>query len=103
MPAALKGVAREVAALGLFGDAPESVDPNLDALVLAEFAGGLAIEFGGNIPALLDRLRSLEPDERRGFLLRFFKLDEVYVLDTGTQRINRLWNVLRANLRASNT
>ncbi len=61
----------------------------------------MAVEFGGDVSTLLDRLRSLEPDERRGFLLRFFKLDEVYVLESGTERINRLWNVLRANLRTA--
>jgi amino acid adenylation domain-containing protein len=101
VPETLKAIAREAAALGLFGNSDGEVDPDLDALVLAEFAGGLAVEFDGDVPALLERLRALAPDERRGFLLRFFKLDAVYVLETGPERVNRLWNVLRANLRAA--
>jgi thioesterase domain-containing protein len=100
-PAALKTIAREAAALELLGPADPAADPEEDAFVLAEFAGGLARDFGGDAPRLLERLKALEPDARREYLLRYFKLDQVYALETGPDRVNRLWNVLRSNLRAA--
>lgn len=97
VPEPLRAIAREAAALDLLDPGPSTDD---DALVLAEFAGGLARAFGGDVPRLFGHLRGLEPDERRAYLLRFFKLDEVYFLETGPERVNRLWAVLRANLLA---
>jgi amino acid adenylation domain-containing protein len=96
----LEALAREVAGLELLGPRDPAADPRDDALVLAEFAGGLAVEFGGDIPRLIAHLRGLDPDARRDYLLRFFKLDQVYFLETGPERIRRLWTVLRANLLA---
>ena len=34
------------------------------------------------------------------YLLKYFQLDQVYVLETGAERIRRLWTVLRTNLLA---
>ena len=99
-PEPLKAIAREAAALDLLGQRGPESSTDDDALVLAEFAGGLAGEFGGDVPKLLAHLRALEPDDRRSYLLRFFKLDQVYFLETGPDRIKRLWSVLRANLLA---
>jgi amino acid adenylation domain-containing protein len=100
VPAPLRAIAREVAALELLGPARAGANTDDDALVLAEFAGGLALEFGGDVPKLLAHLRALDPDERRAYLLAYFKLDEVYALETGPERVKRLWTVLRANLLA---
>ena len=98
VPEALLAIAREVSSLELLGSREESVD-ELDALILAEFAGDLAHEYGG-ARALIRHLRRLEAGERRGFLLKAFGLDSVYYMDTGADQIARLWDVLRANLKA---
>ena len=59
-----------------------------------------SLEFGGDVPRLIAHLRGLEPDDRRDHLLRFFRLDQVYFLETGPERVRRLWTVLRSNLLA---
>jgi thioesterase domain-containing protein len=100
VPEALKAIAREVADLELIGPCEPGADPLDDALVLAEFAGGLALEFGGDVPRLIAHLRGLEPDARRDHVLRSFRLDQVYFLETGPERVLRLWTVLRSNLLA---
>ena len=98
VPESLKALAVEVAALGLFGG---ETDPEADALVLAEFAGDLVRGFGGGASKLVGHLKRLDPDARRAYLLNAFRLDEVYHLETGPERVGRLWNVLRANLLAA--
>ncbi len=93
----LKEFAREFAGLGLLG--PDA-DPLDDAMVLAEFAGDLVREFGGDARRLIRHLKGLPLDARRAYLLKAFKLDLVYSQETGPERIGRLWSVLRANLLA---
>ncbi len=101
VPEALKALAREVAALELLGPRDDAADPLDDALVLAEFAGDLTRDFGGNTRALVSHLKSLSLDDRRAYLLKALQLDHVYSRETGPERIGRLWTVLRANLRAA--
>src|SRR5262249_8630770 len=100
VPEPLKAIAREVADLELLGPREPEADPLDDALVLAEVAGGVAPGVGGAVPRPPAHLRGLDPDARRDYLLRFFKLDQVYHLETGPERVRRLWTVLRANLLA---
>jgi amino acid adenylation domain-containing protein len=100
IPAPLRAVAHEVAALELLGPRGEGDDPLDDMLVLAEFAGDLAGNFGGNVKTLIGYLRGLDPDARRDYLLKSFKLDQVYYLETGPERIGRFLRVLRSNLLA---
>jgi thioesterase domain-containing protein len=98
IPEALKAFAREVAALGLLG--PGDADPLDDALVLAEFAGDLVRDSGGDARKLIKHLKGMPLDARRAYLLKAFKLDLVYNHETGPERVGRLWSVLRANLLA---
>jgi thioesterase domain-containing protein/acyl carrier protein len=98
----LRDLAREVAALDLLGDVrDENHDPAEDALVLAEFAGDVALEFGGDVRGLLQQLRALPLDQRRARLIKALKLDHVYHLEAGPDRVRRLWTVLRSNLLAA--
>jgi amino acid adenylation domain-containing protein len=103
IPDRLRELARDVAALDLFGEVNDKYDfdPNDDLLVFAEFAGELTTDFGGNASDLLKHLRSLPTDQRREHLLRALKLDEVYHMEAGPDRVRRLWTVLRANLLAT--
>jgi amino acid adenylation domain-containing protein len=100
VPRALREIAREVADLGIFDEEAGRRDEVDDALVLAEFAGGLTRRFGGDARRLIDHLRQLSPEARRAHLLRELGLDRVYSLHTGPERVGRLWTVLRANLLA---
>ncbi len=98
----LRDLARDVAALDLLGDVSDANhDPAEDALVLAELAGDLAIEFGGDARGLLQQLRALSLDQRRTRLLKALELDRVYHLEAGPEKVRRLWRVLRSNLLAA--
>jgi amino acid adenylation domain-containing protein len=100
VPESLKAVAREVAGLGLLGPDDLAADPLDDALVVAEFAGDLTRDFGGDARRLIGHLKGLAPGERQAFLLKALGLDQVYSQETGPERVARLWTVLRANLLA---
>jgi len=100
LPRRLRRLAAEVGDLDLLGPRPPGANPADDALVIAEFAGDLARGFGGQVPRLLAHLRALDADARRLYLLSAFKLDQVYHLETGPERVARLLAVLRANLLA---
>ncbi|GAC1464696.1 MAG: hypothetical protein NVSMB9_03630 [Isosphaeraceae bacterium] len=101
IPSSLESMAREFAALGLLSAQDTASDPRVDALVLAEFSGELTMEFGGNVAHLIRRLRDLSMEEKRFYLLKALKLDQVYNLETGPEQVGRLWTVLRANLLAA--
>jgi thioesterase domain-containing protein/acyl carrier protein len=103
--AELEALGREIAALGL---RHESEDQNgsaggllEDAAVLAEFAADMALGFGGDPRRLFAHLAQLPPDERQAHVLKHFGLDQVYHLETGPERVRRLWSVLRANFLAA--
>jgi amino acid adenylation domain-containing protein len=96
----LRDLASEVATLGMFDAPGPGSDPLDDAAVLAEFAGDMATAFGGDVKHLFRHLRGLSPEERRAYVLEFFQLDQVYHLETGPERVQRLWKVLRANFLA---
>jgi thioesterase domain-containing protein len=95
---ALRSVAEEAARLELLGPR-DRVDVLDDALVIAELMGDAAV--GPGARRLLAGLERLDPDARRSRLLRELGLDRVYALETGPERVGRLWRVLRANLLAA--
>lgn len=82
-------------------DEAEETDRLDDALVLAEIAREMAADFGGDVRKLFTHLRRLAPEAQRDFVLQHFNLHEVYALETGPERVRRLWNVLRANISAA--
>ena len=75
-------------------------DPAADAALLAEFADELAAHFGGDVARMLSHFRRLTPTERRDLIFRHFQVDRVYTEETGPERAERLWAVLRATLLA---
>ncbi|MCA1686280.1 MAG: alpha/beta fold hydrolase, partial [Planctomycetia bacterium] len=97
---AQKALAEEVAALGLFDDDGLAGSTEELAFVLGQFPPEIVEEFGGDALRLIAHLRELPPDDRRAYVLKAFQLDLVYHLETGPEQVERLWNVLRANLIA---
>ncbi len=75
-------------------------DPAADAALLAEFADELAMHFGGDVGRMVAHIRQLAPAERRDLIFRHFRVDRVYTRETGPERAERLWAVLRATLLA---
>ncbi len=75
-------------------------DPAADAALLAEFADDLAAHFGGDVGRMVAHFRRLTPTERRDLIFRHFQVDRVYTQETGPERAERLWAVLRATLLA---
>ncbi len=75
-------------------------DPAADAALLAEFAADLAGHFGGDVARMVAHFRRLTPTERRDLIFRHFQVDRVYTRETGPERAERLWAVLRATLLA---
>ncbi len=75
-------------------------DPAADAALLAEFADELAAHFGGDVRRMLGHFRRLTPTERRDLIFRHFQVDRVYTRETGPERAEKLWAVLRATLLA---
>ena len=73
---------------------------------MSRFVVEMAHAFGGNPRSMLERLRHLAPDEQRAYLMRLFGIDEVYQIDelyrseNGSERVRRLWNVLRTGFLA---
>jgi amino acid adenylation domain-containing protein len=101
----LAALARGTELFAAFGGDSEDParEPDLlaDAALLVEMARDLALGFGGDPRRLFEHLRSLSPVEQRDLVLRHFRLHEVYSLETGPERVQRLWNVLRASIGAA--
>ncbi len=94
-------VGRELAAMaGEDGGNHFGADPVADAALLAEFADELAEYFGGDAARMAAHFRRLTPVERRDLIFRHFQIDRVYTRETGPERSERLWAVLRASLLA---
>jgi amino acid adenylation domain-containing protein len=93
----LRALAEQLTDLEIFD---RSGDPLDDAVLLAAFGDEMAQGLTGGVRGLLAHLRRIAPDARREFLLRHLKLDRVYHLETGPERVSRLLKVLRANLLA---
>jgi len=100
VPESLRALAAEVSTWGLNGPDGAAADPEADALVLHELTADLAARTGGDVRRLVGRLKKLDPAARRQALLEAFGLDKVYHMETGPDRVGRLWRVLRANLKA---
>ncbi len=95
-------VGRELAAMaGEDGGNHFGADPSADAALLAEFADELAAHFGGDVARMVAHFRRLTPNERRDLIFRHFQVDRVYTRETGPERSERLWAVLRATLLAN--
>ena len=94
-------VGRELAELAAEdGGAHFGANPAADAALLAEFADELAAHFGGNVARMVAHCRKLTPAERRALIFRHFQVDRVYTRETGPDRAEKLWAVLRATLLA---
>ena len=94
-------VGRELAAMATEdGGDHFGADPAADAALLAEFADELAEYFGGDVGRMVEHFRLLTPTERRDLIFRHFRVDRVYTQETGPERSERLWAVLRATLLA---
>ena len=93
----LRELGEGVEILGLKG-----VDAEGDALVMAEVAGEMAGAFGGDVLKLFAHLRTLSPERQRDAILAHFEIDQVYRddVESGPERVARLWNVLRAGYLA---
>jgi aspartate racemase len=101
----LASLARGTELFAPFGGDPydrrRDLDNLADAALLVEMARDLAAGFGGDPQRLFDHLRGLAPADQRDFVLRHFQLHEVYALETGPERVQRLWEVLRASMGAA--
>ena len=100
-PDADPAIGHELAAMASEdGGAHFGADPAADAALLAEFAAELAGHFGGDVARMVAHFRRLTPTERRDLIFRHFQVDRVYTRETGPERAERLWAVLRATLLA---